>query len=711
MSEKRNVVVAGAVVALAVAAIAVYFFTRPSTPTDKPSSKAGKSAGKEKVKSVKPAKPEPEVAAPRTVAPSNDTAGLQSSAEEVKQTSTVTAAPTTAASAPVVDEADSDSDDEAELAKRYDDSLRLAKKFLQGERYIQAAAKFTEAIDLAPRIPSASKDILTLYNNRSAMYEKQGDLDASLKDITIVLTMDFKHLKARARRARIYERQGQFEDALRDAVFCSVLEGASGIPQTNAAKIVEYGKHVAAPEVLKVVQRIRTGEARGLPNKAFCRNFFESFATFHQWKMQFEDTNRDALMARSYEEPAAQDKTAAVAELKAIMELVKLDLSQLEFSKGFAHLPRAQALVVQHNLGEHAPEDVLILIALLEDLLGAEMHLKCSLVKAVQHYQTSLKVLTATDLGAGAGAAPPLSEEANNVVIETSLKLASVYVELGENVKAAEIYNSVLLLAKPAADGSPHMEKAWILIHQVILHVSRDDAGNFNPEGLKLAIADLEEVLKLTGSALLNGASAVDIHGRVCALLKLVHVLSQTKVQMGQQPTEAEIEKVSGYIQEAKQLAPGHESVILLDADLLSMNGDNDQALERCDEVILSSDGTDSIPYVIKANILMQKSLAQMQIAQQQSSQQMLAAAQETMQEVEKIFQEAIRIEPNGLEAFAQYSQLKSMMGELDLSLEYIEKALINVRSKDEVQELCVMKAQTLAQLAALEEYKTSSQP
>jgi hypothetical protein len=39
----------------------------------------------------------------------------------------------------------------------------------------------------------------------------------------------------------------------------------------------------------------------------------------------------------------------------------------------------------------------------------------------------------------------------------------------------------------------------------------------------------------------------------------------------------------------------------------------------------------------------------------------------------------------SGLEAFAQYSQLKSMMGELDLSLEYIEKALINVRSKDEV--------------------------
>ena len=48
------------------------------------------------------------------------------------------------------------------------------------------------------------------------------------------------------------------------------------------------------------------------------------------------------------------------------------------------------------------------------------------------------------------------------------------------------------------------------------------------------------------------------------ALLKLVHVISQTKVQMGQQPTEAELEKVSACIQEAKSLSPFNESVIML---------------------------------------------------------------------------------------------------------------------------------------------------
>ena len=41
----------------------------------------------------------------------------------------------------------------------------------------------------------------------SAMYEKCGELDKSLNDIMVVLTMDPSHLKARIRRARILEAQ------------------------------------------------------------------------------------------------------------------------------------------------------------------------------------------------------------------------------------------------------------------------------------------------------------------------------------------------------------------------------------------------------------------------------------------------------------------------------------------------------------------------
>ena len=98
-------------------------------------------------------------------------------------------------------------DDEAEYKAKYDDTIRLAKKLLSGNAYLRAAEKFKEAIKLAEHVPSASKDLITLYNNSSAMYEKAGVYEESLLDINIVLHMDNKHVKARLRRARIYEAQ------------------------------------------------------------------------------------------------------------------------------------------------------------------------------------------------------------------------------------------------------------------------------------------------------------------------------------------------------------------------------------------------------------------------------------------------------------------------------------------------------------------------
>lgn len=137
----------------------------------------------------------------------------------------------------------------------------------------------------------------------------------------------------------------------------------------------------------------------------------------------------------------------------------------------------------------------------------------------------------------------------------------------------------------------------------------RDDQGNIRANAIEDAVVDLEEVLRATSGVTKTSErdAPVSLNCRVAALLKIVHVLSQTKVQMGLQPTEEEVARVTACIQEAKTLAPSNESVLLLEADLMSINGETDSALAKCDDVILLSDGTDSIPYVIKANVLMQK--------------------------------------------------------------------------------------------------------
>ena len=89
-------------------------------------------------------------------------------------------------------------DDEMEaLRLQYDNANRLAMKYISGQAYDRAIEKLTEALELANVLPNASKDILTLYNNRSAMYEKNGNFDKALTDISVILTVEFTHLKAR----------------------------------------------------------------------------------------------------------------------------------------------------------------------------------------------------------------------------------------------------------------------------------------------------------------------------------------------------------------------------------------------------------------------------------------------------------------------------------------------------------------------------------
>lgn len=97
--------------------------------------------------------------------------------------------------------------DEVALANKakYDDANRMATKLIAGNQHARAAEKLSEAIELAKSIASVNKDIPTLYNNRSAMYEKCGEYEKSLQDITVILAMDPNHMKARIRRARVYE--------------------------------------------------------------------------------------------------------------------------------------------------------------------------------------------------------------------------------------------------------------------------------------------------------------------------------------------------------------------------------------------------------------------------------------------------------------------------------------------------------------------------
>jgi hypothetical protein len=134
-------------------------------------------------------------------------------------------------------------------AKRaeYEEAIRLAKKSMGSNDYAAAAERYGQAIALVEKhLPSCTKDVMTLYNNRSAMYEKAGDVEKALRDILVVLSLDPVHLKARVRRARIYEQQGKGYEALDDYVVTMFIERAKGLPPTTSQKADEVCKQVRA---------------------------------------------------------------------------------------------------------------------------------------------------------------------------------------------------------------------------------------------------------------------------------------------------------------------------------------------------------------------------------------------------------------------------------------------------------------------------------
>lgn len=127
---------------------------------------------------------------------------------------------------------------------------------MKANKFSKAAEKYSEAIQILSSNPSlgSNKDMLTLYNNRSAMYEKHEAYSQALEDILVVLSLDPLHIKARLRRSRIYEAQvctlnlndlslkisqGKLRDAITDYMIAVVVEQTKGEtnPSTSMEKI------------------------------------------------------------------------------------------------------------------------------------------------------------------------------------------------------------------------------------------------------------------------------------------------------------------------------------------------------------------------------------------------------------------------------------------------------------------------------------------
>eukprot|EP01041_Mallomonas_annulata_P000389 gene389-705_t len=665
----------------------------------------------------------------------------------------------------VEDDEEDDSDDEEEEAESeealavkaaFEDASRIALKLFNGQKYIKAAEKYTEAINLAAKVPSAASQVLTLYNNRSAVYEKNGDLDLALGDILVVLAMDPTHAKARIRRARIYELKGKSKEALAEYTFCQTMEryasNNQAPPPPYASRIDELMQKLAAEDGAAVMAAIKSKRG-GLPGKAYCRNFLECFPSVHFWREQFATVNRSLLEEQlqqvggellpltSTSSAATVDTDSFGKQLKAVYELVWWDLSKGTADSWTEALNRVHVAVdllevLEQSRGNvHASEDGSasssssqwpVLFSRFLQLRAVEMMLVADTEGAEKLLDRAMALCPVpSDWNSTATVGQEAEAEASRCSWETVLLICTLIVETkGSPDKVSTLLRTVLGdesgsdsdsdSSSDVTDVSVRLRKAWAYVHFASFKTRKDERGWYLQGASTNAMKYIQKALAITESPCTPQLVAV----RLIALQKAVSVTLTVsimeKAQLGfsAPPSPEDVESSKVWLKDAMALAQQQYqtssfsaslcTVLQLEAELLLSSGDNEAAILLCDRAVSLADPDDSVPLVNKGNIMLQKS----QMAQESGSLVTRESMEKGMQDVKNVFEEALRVEPNGLEALAQLGQLHSILGDLEGSMALLDRALPFARSREEAIELSQMRLATLMQLEAINELK-----
>lgn len=140
------------------------------------------------------------------------------------------------------------------------------------------------------------RQMITLMNNRSAMYEKGSFKELALDDCDNILSLDAKHGKARTRKLRILEGQKNYAAALVEV--CAIqlqfmqenrdklrLGLPTPPPQVPQSKLEELLTNLVPSEVSKHLERLKTVRTsdRPLPSSYTILQLLKSYSGFNSW--------------------------------------------------------------------------------------------------------------------------------------------------------------------------------------------------------------------------------------------------------------------------------------------------------------------------------------------------------------------------------------------------------------------------------------------
>ena len=189
--------------------------------------------------------------------------------------------------------------EEKALHIRIEELDKKGKAFFKDKKYIEAADAFTEALDLiadnggSKESAALARQVTTLINNRSAIYEKGGFADLALLDCAAILEQDVGHNKARTRTLRILESQERYAEALVQvcALQLKFMQenrtqlrmGVPLQPPVSQQKLEEVIAKIIPGEVEKCMEIANKKIERPLPSPYTLTQLLKSFSGYNAW--------------------------------------------------------------------------------------------------------------------------------------------------------------------------------------------------------------------------------------------------------------------------------------------------------------------------------------------------------------------------------------------------------------------------------------------
>ena len=488
-------------------------------------------------------------------------------------------------------------------------------------------------------------------------------------------------------------------------------------PSNGPAKIEELGRIIAAQQFSATLQRCAQVNAneQPLPSKTFCLRFFELFPSTNRWAEQLRDRTVDDLI-RAY------DAAAPNNNLAELIDVIAGAIVTGAFNVAFKYLAKPALAIPTEQ------PKMQTLLATYHQLVGMRKHLQRNLGGAAFSYKEALSVdpthFEARLLLATVKAEMGHTDEAKVLfanIFEDRIQpndRESLLFKYLQATNAEESNNSVEETSKyviSACSVEERIALGYCLFHRAeslwITRINTLQSG-FKKDFMELASNDLIMVWRIIeGLGDLPGASFVAKRLLLTTLLTIINLKFTIQGIGGIAHTDEDKSMCKICMELANKLDPNNPSVLMLNCDVLAMEEKFEECKPYIEKLMLTADKDDGIPYVMKANLLVHKGTSDLLIARDREDAALYQQAQDDLTQSIAVYNEALEVEPNCVEAMAQASQVKGLMWDFEGSAALATKARSLARTTDELVNLELMLALAVARWGAVMELSKASEP